>query len=125
MALISSKLSNIVPVLVLRAVPLREENETLRCRLCDRIESELIQQLTIRNGHGLTGWGCAEPSAAGQRAAERGLTKRRASPPIGRRCHSRWSVRCVQRAVHWNHLGLSHRAVGLHRRSSPAAGPHF
>jgi diguanylate cyclase (GGDEF)-like protein len=33
-----------------------EENETLRCRFATGVESDVIQQLTIRNGHGLTGW---------------------------------------------------------------------
>jgi diguanylate cyclase (GGDEF)-like protein len=56
MALISSKLSNIVPFSCCALFLYSEENETLRCRFATGIESELIQQLTIRNGHGLTGW---------------------------------------------------------------------
>jgi diguanylate cyclase (GGDEF)-like protein/putative nucleotidyltransferase with HDIG domain len=56
MALISSKLSNIVPFSCCALFLYSEENDTLRCRFATGIESELIQQLTIRNGHGLTGW---------------------------------------------------------------------
>src|SRR5262249_44657883 len=56
MALISSKLSNIVPFSCCALFLYSEEAETLRCRFATGIESELIQQLTIRNGHGLTGW---------------------------------------------------------------------
>lgn len=56
MALISSKLSNIVPFSCCALFLYSDDNETLRCRFASGLESELIQQLTIRNGHGLTGW---------------------------------------------------------------------
>ncbi|MBI3402804.1 MAG: diguanylate cyclase [Acidobacteria bacterium] len=56
MALISSKLVNIVPFSCCALFLYNEENETLRCRFATGVESEIIQQLTIRNGHGLTGW---------------------------------------------------------------------
>ncbi|MBZ5556645.1 MAG: diguanylate cyclase [Acidobacteriia bacterium] len=56
MALISSKLVNIVPFSCCALFLYNEENETLRCRFATGVESEVIQQLTIRNGHGLTGW---------------------------------------------------------------------
>jgi diguanylate cyclase (GGDEF)-like protein/putative nucleotidyltransferase with HDIG domain len=56
MALISSKLSNIVPFSCCALFLYNEESETLRCRFATGVESEVIQQLTIRNGHGLTGW---------------------------------------------------------------------
>jgi hypothetical protein len=56
MALISSKLSNIVPFSCCALFLYNEEAETLRCRFATGVESELIQTLTIRNGHGLTGW---------------------------------------------------------------------
>ncbi len=56
MALISSKLSNIVPFSCCALFLHNEETETLRCRFATGIESEIIQQLTIRSGHGLTGW---------------------------------------------------------------------
>ena len=56
MALISSKLSNIVPVSCCALFLYNEDTETLRCRFATGVESEVIQQLTIRNGHGLTGW---------------------------------------------------------------------
>src|SRR5262245_64748964 len=56
MALISSKLSNIVPFSCCALFLYSDESETLRCRFATGVESELIPQLTIRNGHGLTGW---------------------------------------------------------------------
>jgi len=56
MALISSKLSNIVPFSCCALFLYSEETETLRCRFATGVESEVMQQLTIRNGHGLIGW---------------------------------------------------------------------
>ena len=56
MALIASKLSNIVPFSCCALFLYNDESETLRCRFATGIESDIIQQLTIRNGHGLTGW---------------------------------------------------------------------
>jgi diguanylate cyclase (GGDEF)-like protein/putative nucleotidyltransferase with HDIG domain len=56
MALISSKLSNIVPFSCCALFLYNDEAETLRCRFATGVESEIIQQLTIRSGHGLTGW---------------------------------------------------------------------
>src|SRR5262249_49251403 len=56
MALISSKLSNIVPFSCCALFLYNEDSETLRCRFATGVEAETIQQLTIRNGHGLTGW---------------------------------------------------------------------
>jgi diguanylate cyclase (GGDEF)-like protein/putative nucleotidyltransferase with HDIG domain len=56
MALIASKLSTIVPFSCCALFLYNEESETLRCRFATGVESETIQQLTIRSGHGLTGW---------------------------------------------------------------------
>src|SRR5262252_3001689 len=56
MALISSKLSNIVPFSCCALFLYNDETETLRCRFATGVEAETIQQLTIRNGYGLTGW---------------------------------------------------------------------
>jgi diguanylate cyclase (GGDEF)-like protein/putative nucleotidyltransferase with HDIG domain len=56
MALISSKLSNIVPFSCCALYLYSEESEMLRCRFATGLEADLVQQLTIRNGQGLTGW---------------------------------------------------------------------
>jgi diguanylate cyclase (GGDEF)-like protein len=56
MALISSKLSNIVPFSCCALYLYVEESDSLRCRFATGVEAEMIQQLTIRSGHGLTGW---------------------------------------------------------------------
>src|SRR5215471_18569637 len=56
MALISSKLSNIVPFSCCALYLYVEDNDSLRCRFATGVEAETIQQLTIRSGHGLTGW---------------------------------------------------------------------
>ena len=56
MALISSKLSNIVPFSCCALFLYTDETEALRCRFATGVESDIIQTMTIRNGHGLTGW---------------------------------------------------------------------
>ena len=56
MALISSKLSNIVPFSCCALFLYSDETELLRCRFATGLESDVIQQLTIKSGHGLTGW---------------------------------------------------------------------
>lgn len=56
MALISSKLSNIVPFSCCALFLYNDETETLGCRFATGVESDIMQTLTIRNGHGLTGW---------------------------------------------------------------------
>ena len=78
MALISSKLSNIVPFSCCALFLYNDENDTLRCRYATGVESNVIQTLTIRNGDGLTGWVArnrrplvnARPSADLQAAGE-------------------------------------------------------
>src|SRR6185295_19978073 len=56
MALIASKLTNIVPFSCCALYLLHEETNTLRCRFAKGIDAELMQHLTIRNGQGLVGW---------------------------------------------------------------------
>ena len=56
MALISSKLSSLVPFSCCALFLHNEETETLRCRFATGTDSEIVQNLTVRNGHGLTGW---------------------------------------------------------------------
>jgi diguanylate cyclase (GGDEF)-like protein/putative nucleotidyltransferase with HDIG domain len=56
MALISSKLSNIVPFSCCALFLYNDDAEMLRCRFATGVESDLIQTITIRSGHGLTGW---------------------------------------------------------------------
>ena len=56
MALISSKLSNIVPFSCCALFLYSDESETLHCRFATGVEADVIQQLTIKSGHGLTGW---------------------------------------------------------------------
>src|ERR1700681_5113480 len=56
MALMSPKLSNIVPFSCCALFLYNDENETLRCRFATGTEADIVQTLTIRNGHGLTGW---------------------------------------------------------------------
>jgi diguanylate cyclase (GGDEF)-like protein/putative nucleotidyltransferase with HDIG domain len=56
MALISSKLSTIMPFSCCALFLYDEASETLRCRFATGVESDVIQQLSIRSGQGLTGW---------------------------------------------------------------------
>ncbi len=56
MALVSSKLSNVVPFSACALFLYSEETEHLMCRFATGADSALIQQLTLRSGQGLTGW---------------------------------------------------------------------
>ena len=95
MALISSKLSNIVPFSCCALFLYNDETETLRCRFATGVEADIIQTLTIRNGHGLTGWVArnrrplvnARPSADFEAAGPAVRIRRRSS----RRSSARWS----------------------------------
>jgi diguanylate cyclase (GGDEF)-like protein/putative nucleotidyltransferase with HDIG domain len=56
MALISSKLSNLVPFSACALFLYDEEHDWLRCRFATGVDSEVIGSMTIKSGHGLTGW---------------------------------------------------------------------
>jgi diguanylate cyclase (GGDEF)-like protein/putative nucleotidyltransferase with HDIG domain len=56
MALISAKLSNLVPFSCAALFLYDEDTETLRCRFATGNDADLIQQITVRSGEGLTGW---------------------------------------------------------------------
>ena len=56
MALISSKLSNLVPFSSCALFLYDEDVETLTCRFATGAESDLIGTMTVRGGQGLTGW---------------------------------------------------------------------
>jgi hypothetical protein len=56
MALISSKLSNLVPFSACALFLFDEEADTLRCRFATGVEAEAIGTMTVRAGQGLAGW---------------------------------------------------------------------
>jgi len=56
MTLISAKLSNLVPFSTCALFLYSPSREHLQCRFATGADSELIQQLTLRSGQGLTGW---------------------------------------------------------------------
>jgi diguanylate cyclase (GGDEF)-like protein/putative nucleotidyltransferase with HDIG domain len=56
MALISAKLSNLVPFSCAALFLYDEASETLRCRFATGADSDIIQQIAVQNGEGLTGW---------------------------------------------------------------------
>ena len=56
MALIASKLSNLVPFSCCALFLNNEETETLRCRFATGIDAEIVQQVSVKSGLGLTGW---------------------------------------------------------------------
>src|SRR3954463_10959675 len=56
MALISAKLSNLVPFSCAALFLYDEETETLRCRFATGTDAEIIQQIAVHSGEGLTGW---------------------------------------------------------------------
>jgi diguanylate cyclase (GGDEF)-like protein/putative nucleotidyltransferase with HDIG domain len=56
MALISAKLSNLVPFSCAALFLYDEDTETLRCRFATGSDAEIIQQIAVHTGEGLTGW---------------------------------------------------------------------
>jgi diguanylate cyclase (GGDEF)-like protein/putative nucleotidyltransferase with HDIG domain len=56
MALISSKLSNLVPFSACALFLLDEEADSLRCRFATGVEADAIGTMTVRAGQGLAGW---------------------------------------------------------------------
>ena len=56
MALISSKLSNLVPFSACALFLFDEEADTLRCRFATGVEADMIGTMTVRAGQGLAGW---------------------------------------------------------------------
>ena len=56
MALISAKLSNLVPFSCAALFLYDENSETLRCRFATGVDAEIVQQITVHTGEGLTGW---------------------------------------------------------------------
>ncbi len=56
MALISSKLTNLVPFSSCALFLFDEEVDTLRCRFATGVEAEAIGTMSVRAGQGLTGW---------------------------------------------------------------------
>jgi len=56
MALISSKLSNLVPFSACALFLFDEEADTMRCRFATGVEADAIGTMTVRAGQGLAGW---------------------------------------------------------------------
>ena len=56
MALISSKLANLVPFSACALFLFDEESDTLRSAFATGLDADVIQKLTVRSGQGLTGW---------------------------------------------------------------------
>jgi diguanylate cyclase (GGDEF)-like protein/putative nucleotidyltransferase with HDIG domain len=56
MALISIKLANLVPFEAVALFLYDEESETLRCRFASGTDSDVLQQICVHSGEGLTGW---------------------------------------------------------------------
>jgi diguanylate cyclase (GGDEF)-like protein/putative nucleotidyltransferase with HDIG domain len=56
MALISSKLTSLVPFSTCALFLYAENSDSLYCRFATGTDSELIQQLALRTGQGLSGW---------------------------------------------------------------------
>ena len=56
MALISSKLANLVPFSACALFLFEEENDALRCAFATGLDADVLQKLTVRSGQGLTGW---------------------------------------------------------------------
>ena len=55
-SLICSKLGNVIPLSCCAVFLHDEESDALRCRFAAGTDAELIQQVALRSGDGLTGW---------------------------------------------------------------------
>jgi diguanylate cyclase (GGDEF)-like protein/putative nucleotidyltransferase with HDIG domain len=56
MTLITSRLANLVPFSACALFLYSEETDTLECRFASGTDGDLIQQLSLKSGQGLTGW---------------------------------------------------------------------
>jgi diguanylate cyclase (GGDEF)-like protein/putative nucleotidyltransferase with HDIG domain len=56
MALITAKLSNLVPFSCAALFLYDEETEMLRCRFATGTDADIVQQVSVQSGEGLTGW---------------------------------------------------------------------
>jgi diguanylate cyclase (GGDEF)-like protein/putative nucleotidyltransferase with HDIG domain len=56
MAVISSKLTELVPFSACALFLHTEATDTLQCRFATGVDAELLEGLTVRNGQGLSGW---------------------------------------------------------------------
>ena len=56
MALISAKLSNLVPFSCAALFLFDEDTDTLRCRFATGTDADIVLQIAVRSGDGLTGW---------------------------------------------------------------------
>jgi diguanylate cyclase (GGDEF)-like protein len=56
MALIASKLSNIVPFSCCALYLYSDDADVLACRFATGVQEDVVRQLTMRNGQGLAGW---------------------------------------------------------------------
>jgi len=56
MAVISSKLTELVPFSACALLLHNESANTLQCRFSTGVDSELFERLAVRHGHGLSGW---------------------------------------------------------------------
>ncbi len=56
MALITAKLSNLVPFSCAALFLYDEDTESLRCRFATGVDADVIQQVAVHAGEGLTGW---------------------------------------------------------------------
>ena len=56
MGLITAKLINLVPFSCAALFLFDDDTQSLRCRFATGVDAELIEQITVQNGEGLTGW---------------------------------------------------------------------
>ena len=56
MALITSKLSNLVPFSCCALFLFDEDEDVVRCRFASGVDARLLEQLSVRTGVGMTGW---------------------------------------------------------------------
>ena len=121
MALISAKLSNLVPFSCARAVPLRRGDRDAALPLRDRHRRRHHPADRGAQRRRADRLGRAQPPAARQRAAERRSRGRRPDALHDHAAVGAGLPAAVQRAVHRHAGGLPHRRGVLPRRPPPAA----
>jgi len=56
MKLISSKLTSLVPFSCCALYLYNDTNDSLRCRFATGTDADIVRRVTVKNGHGVTGW---------------------------------------------------------------------
>jgi hypothetical protein len=119
MALISSKLSNLVPFSACALFLFDEEADTLRCRFATGVEADCIGTMTVRAGQGLAGWVARNRARSSTRARAR--IRSRGPRQVDDAAVGAGRAARVQRSLHRHARGLFDAERLLYGRPPPPA----